>query len=669
MSIIDIDLRSIKPTSNQISFGSPSLGVGKHYFIKNGKPWFPIMGEFHYSRYNHCNWLSELQKIKSGGIDIVSSYVIWIHHEEQKNSFNFTGNLNLRQFILDCQKSGLYFWLRLGPWCHAEVRNGGFPDWLLKDVSHPRTNDPKYLHYVQAFFKEIYQQCRGLFYEDGGPIIGIQIENEYGHSGGETGISGKKHLKTLKKMIDQIGFKVPFYTATAWGGATWLEDETIPAFGGYADQPWAQTTEKLPLNQNYLIISKRDDPNIASDYPSSGGTNEIEFKKFPYITAELGTGLQPTFHRRPQVTSKDTYSMVVSKLASGANLLGYYMYHGGTNPIGKLSSFEESKASGSPNNLAKLTYDFQAPIGEYGQLRHVYFDLRRLHTFIHQFQTIIARSVPIFPEKPVINPNDSHSLRYSIRYDAESESGFIFINNYQRGLALSNHPDIQFKLKLPKQEILTPTISIKNGDVKILPFNLKTGDTRILSSNADLLGVTDNNIIFSTDDPHSAKINTSDYTPSIKIISDAEAYHSDIHDGQFINKNYPFWFNSSHTLNTLTPLKTNSNPAITYITGTDAYKEYLFKPKYSSKSDDVFLYLNYLGDRLEICSQNKLIADWLTITNNYSVSLKQLGNPLNLTIRIYNWKTQVYFEQEFSKNEFGLKKAWVQPYNLTQTQF
>ena len=100
----------------------------RDYLIKNGKPWFPVMGEMHYSRYRKEWWEESLRKIKAGGVSVVSAYVIWIHHEEEENVFDFEGCRDIGTFVRLCRKVGLSVFLRIGPFVHGEVRNGGFPD-------------------------------------------------------------------------------------------------------------------------------------------------------------------------------------------------------------------------------------------------------------------------------------------------------------------------------------------------------------------------------------------------------------------------------------------------------------------------------------------------------------------------------------------------------------
>lgn len=162
-------------------------GFNSRYLTRDGKPWFPVMGEIHYSRVKREDWKSELYKMKAGNVSVISTYVIWIHHEEIEKEYDFSGNRNLHEFVKAIKETGLKMILRIGPWSHAEVRNGDFPDWLLKKEYEPRTNDYRYFEEVRRFYNKIFEQVDGFLHKDGGPIIGVQIENEYGHCGGLTG--------------------------------------------------------------------------------------------------------------------------------------------------------------------------------------------------------------------------------------------------------------------------------------------------------------------------------------------------------------------------------------------------------------------------------------------------------------------------------------------------
>src|SRR5580658_5898139 len=201
MIVIDASGAAVPPESGYLKMGTQSssgheIRVNSRYLTLDGKPWLPVMGEFHFSRYPEKYWEEEILKMKAGGVQIVSTYVFWIHHEEIEGQFDWSGQRNLRHFVELCGKHGMYVFVRIGPWDHGEVRNGGLPDWVLTK-SRVRTNDPAYLSYVQRFFVEIGKQLQGLYWNDDGPIIGVQLENEYGKRGPDAGAA---HISALKKL-------------------------------------------------------------------------------------------------------------------------------------------------------------------------------------------------------------------------------------------------------------------------------------------------------------------------------------------------------------------------------------------------------------------------------------------------------------------------------------
>ena len=446
------------------------FAYNEKYLVKNGAPWFPIMGEMHYSRYPSQYWEESIEKMKAGGVDVLSSYILWIHHEEIEGEYDFSGNKNLRVFVETCKKCNIYVVLRIGPWCHAEVRNGGFPDWLLKKEFEVRTNDEAYFEAVHKFYSKIYEQVEGLLLKDGGPIIGIQIENEYGHCGGLNGDAGEIHMKRLTQMAKEIGFDVPLYTATGWGGA--MTGGLIPVMGGYCEAPWDQRLTEIEPSGNYIFTHERNDHNIGSDYGFGVGIT-FDISKFPYLTAELGGGLQVTHHRRPIAHSKDIGAMSMVKLGSGVNLLGYYMYHGGTNPKGKLSFLQESKATGSVNDLPELNYDFRAPIRAYGQVSETFKEIKLLTMFIKDFGSSLCEMPAHIPESNPLYPSNLTDLRTSIRHNGKS--GYLFVNNYQRRYQMAEHQDVALKVELESEIITYPTMTIKNQEYFFYPFNMEIG--------------------------------------------------------------------------------------------------------------------------------------------------------------------------------------------------
>ncbi|MBQ9141057.1 MAG: beta-galactosidase [Lachnospiraceae bacterium] len=456
-----------------------SFSYNNLYMLKDGKPWFPVMGEMHYSRFRDDLWEESLYKIKAGGLSIVSAYAIWIHHEEEEGVFDFEGSKNLKKFVELCKKVGIYMFLRLGPWVHGEVRNGGFPDWLQSKADHVdlRSDDPEYLKFVRRYWEKIYDQVKGFMYEEGGPIIGIQIENEYGHVGGYTGEKGNQHIRTLTAMAKEIGFNVPLFTATGWGGA--VIGDCLPVMGGYCEAPWDQSTTELSANTNYVFSQVRNDALIACDHHVEGAITFDE-SKFPYLTAELGGGLQVTEHRRPVAVGKDIGAMSLAKLGSGVALLGYYMYHGGSNPEGKFSTLQESKATGYLNNLPEINYDFNAPVRQYGAVSPNYKEIKALAYFLEEWgEDFTVLREEILPDN--VKPEDMHTLRVSDRHD--DTHGYVFVNNFQRRRVMDAHENVVL-VGHAVEEVQFPAMTFKDKDFGFFPYNMQLGDAKLKCATA-----------------------------------------------------------------------------------------------------------------------------------------------------------------------------------------
>jgi len=449
------------------------------YLIKDGQPWFPVMGEMHYSRYKEELWEESLRKMKAGGLPIVASYAIWIHHEEEEGVFDFEGCRNLRKFVKLCKKVGILMFLRLGPWVHGEVRNGGFPDWLQKKEMEGvllRSNDETYLAYVRRYWEQIFEQVKGCLYKDGGPIIGVQIENEYGHVGGLVGEAGEEHIRRLTALAQEIGFKTPLYTATGWGGA--CIGDLLPVMGGYCEAPWDQRTTELDANGNYVFSYDRNDALIACDHHVDDKLTFDE-SRFPFLTAELGGGLQVTGHRRPVASGKDIGAMSLAKLGSGVTLLGYYMYHGGSNPKGKFSTLNESHRTGSLNNLPEINYDFNAPIRQYGTISDSFREIKLLAYFLRDFGSDMATlETKIFPEH--VKPDDLHTLRTSCRHDGKH--GYVFFNNYQRRRKMDSHFNVALTGLCEEENVTFPPVDFVDGVYGFFPYRMKMGDAVLTSA-------------------------------------------------------------------------------------------------------------------------------------------------------------------------------------------
>ena len=436
----------------------------RYGLMMDGRRVCPVMGEIHYSRLPVNEWLQELRKMKDGGVTIVATYVFWNHVEEQEGIFRWDGQRSLRHFLELCKQEELPVVLRMGPFCHGEARNGGIPDWVFTKGCKTRSEDRVFLGFAENLYRQIFTQVQGLQWKDGGPVIAAQFDNEYRGRG--------SYLMALKKIALDAGFDLPFYTRTGWPElATPVPfGEMLPLYGDYADGFWDRTLGETDGNYYKAFNFKafRSSTAIATeqiDYSQPSATSQ---ESYPYFTCEMGGGMATAYHRRPYVYPEDAYSMALVKLGSGSNLLGYYMYHGGTNPEG-LTTLNENQRTVATNynDMPVKTYDFQAPLGEFGQTYPQYYMLRPLHLFMQSWGDVLATMDSSFPVSQDLQKGDDSVLRWAVR--SEGERGFIFINNYERLQLLSAKRDVS----LSACGVTLPKLTVPSGAMAIFPVNIE----------------------------------------------------------------------------------------------------------------------------------------------------------------------------------------------------
>jgi hypothetical protein len=461
--------------------GGHTLTLDSRSLLRDGKPWVLIAGEFHFSRCPESEWRDELLKMKAGGVSLVTTYIFWIHHEEVEGTWDWTGQRDLRKFLETCQAVGLDVLLRIGPWCHGEVLNGGFPNWLQKmgdaKALTLRRDDPGYLGYVTKFYTQISQQAKGLLWKDGGPVIAIQLENEYS---GPT-----QHLVTLKQIARDAGMDVPLYTCTGWGsGGEAPFGEMVPLSGAYVDGFWDRSLRGGGYG-NVLQFSGARRGNAAAmgmlggdpATPNAAAASPVVRGVYPSFTCELGAGMMASYHRRVFIYPEDTESLALVKLGSGVNLLGFYMYHGGENPEGKLTYLNETQASGYWNDLPVKNYDFQAPLGQYGQERGHYHFLRQLGLFMQDFGAGLSGMTSR-------TPATRGPLNWAVRSDGTS--GYLFVSQYQHLGQQPQSENIQFRIKFDDGEVTVPSepVTIPYNSRFFWPLNLELGGVKLICASA-----------------------------------------------------------------------------------------------------------------------------------------------------------------------------------------
>ena len=622
-----------------------TFGWTKQVLTKDGRPWLPVMGEFHFSRYPRRYWLEALEKMKAGGVEIVSTYVFWNHHEDVSGGLHWDGDRDIRFFLTCCREAGLLAFLRPGPWCHGEARHGGFPDRLLASGMRLRSNDPAYLEEVRRFWSSLFGQVEGDLFKNGGPVIGFQVENEYSKGGSGC---GDEHIRALTRLAKEIGFDVPLWTATGWSS---FIGDLLPVSGGYVEEPWHSSTGELPANDCFVFADKAHLPNI--------GKYLFDPSQFPFLTAELGGGLQVTYNRRPRVSASDVGAASLIRLGSGANLLGYYVFHGGTNPVGERYTLQESRSVGNSCDLPAFSYDFQAPIREYGSIAESFREIRMLSMFLRDFGETLAPMDAYIPPDGPRDPENTETLRTAVRTDGNS--GFLFINNYQRRRKMQKHENV----RLCAGDVLFPPIDVLPGEYFFLPFHMTLGEAELISAAATPLCRLRGGFVFYADRAPRyrwrtvpAKVLTlsrEDAKNAVKVRFDDEYLLicgqpvMETKDGVFCLarkdaelKIFPAlpepcgadgdgWTRCTLPIPE-SDVRLRVNPLMQV---SDLYREYELLLDGTVAGDDVFLTVDYEGDQAELLLDGRKVADDYYRGESWEIGLKRWDFPRRMLLRIF----------------------------------
>ena len=460
-----IDLRNVTSVPlTQLPFGhsgpkGKEIRVNNLYMEEGGVPVLPVMGEFHYNRIDSRYWKDALLKMKASGVNIVSTYVLWLLHEETEGKQSWDGNNDLRYFIELCKEIGLKVHLRIGPYCNAEILNGALPDWIAQNhLFRARTNDPLYLEYVRKWYRSIFHQVNKLLYKDGGPVMAVQLENEYVTKGMVI-----SHLMNLKRIAVEEGFDVPLYSMTHWLDSEYPKGEIVPYAGFYIETPWVTNgREMTPPTAFEFFTYNRVSDNIGTDIVKVEG--EIESLggaacESPFFTCEIGVGTTTFYNRRAVVPEEMAGENINLRLGCGANLMGYYMYVGGTNPVGKKNVFANNPSIG---------YDYQAPIREFGTLGVVMKETKKLNYFMNDYGRELAPKSAYLP----LSNRNRDNLQWAVRSDGNA--GFIFCSNYLYKHDRKDYKKVQFDIWLKEGLLKIPRnkTTVRNGAYFLWPFNM-----------------------------------------------------------------------------------------------------------------------------------------------------------------------------------------------------
>ena len=328
----------IQLTQAQIPQHTFTIGEGN--FLLDGKPFQIISGEMHFARIPREYWHDRLKMAKAMGLNTICTYVFWNYHETEKGQYNFSGNADVAEFVKAAHEEGLWVIIRPSPYACAEWEFGGYPWWLIKEKDvKVRSRDPKFLemskNYINAFAKEL----TPLQITKGGPIIMVQVENEYGSYDKD-----KEYLTINKNDLKEAGFEVGLYTCD---GPSQMPDGYLPGL--------------LPA------VNGLDDvkgvKNLINKYNNNHG---------PYFIAEWYPAWFDSWgvdhHVVPFKNFIDTYDTV---LANGLSI-NIYMVHGGT------SRAFWNGANMPPYRPQTTSYDYDAPINEAGNATPKFLAMRNV---------------------------------------------------------------------------------------------------------------------------------------------------------------------------------------------------------------------------------------------------------------------------------------------------
>lgn len=318
-----------------------SFASGKNTFLLNGKPFVVKAAEVHYPRIPRPYWEHRIKMCKALGMNTLCLYVFWNIHEQKEGVYDFSGQNDVAEFCRLAQKNGMYVIVRPGPYVCAEWEMGGLPWWLLKKKDiRLRERDPYFLERVRLFEKEVGKQLASLTIENGGPIIMVQVENEYGSYGED-----KPYVSEIRDIVRQSGFdKVALFQCD-----------------------WASNFTRNGLDDLIWTMNFGTGANIDNQFRR---LKELR-PESPLMCSEFWSGWFDKWGARHETRPADDMVAGIDEMLSKGISFSLYMTHGGT-------SFGHWAGANSPGFAPDVTsYDYDAPINEWGLPTEKYWTLRR----------------------------------------------------------------------------------------------------------------------------------------------------------------------------------------------------------------------------------------------------------------------------------------------------
>jgi len=354
------------PSTSSLSCGAtaaPQPGtftVGDKTFLLNGQPFVVKAAEVHYPRIPRPYWEHRIQMCKALGMNTLCLYVFWNIHEQQEGVFDFTGNNDVAEFCRLAQKNGMYVIVRPGPYVCAEWEMGGLPWWLLKKKDiRLRERDPYFMERVKIFEEKVGEQLKPLTIQNGGPIIMIQVENEYGSYGED-----KPYVSEIRDCLRSIyGKELSLFQCD-----------------------WSSNFEKNGLDDLTWTMNFGTGANINDQFRRLGELRP----NAPKMCSEFWSGWFDKWGARHETRpAKDMVEGMDEMLSKGISF-SLYMTHGGT-------SFGHWAGANSPGFAPDVTsYDYDAPINEWGLATPKFWELRKMMEKYND-----GKKMPSVPKAPM----------------------------------------------------------------------------------------------------------------------------------------------------------------------------------------------------------------------------------------------------------------------------
>ncbi|KAL5698664.1 beta-galactosidase [Ranunculus cassubicifolius] len=353
---------------------TPTFEIAKNKFWKDGQPFQIIGGDLHYFRTVPEYWEDRLLRAKALGLNTIQTYVPWNLHEPQEGEWVFEGIADLEAFVTTCHKLGFLVMLRPGPYICGEWDLGGFPAWLLsiEPALRLRSSDPAFLQLVERWWKVLLPKVASLLYSNGGPIIMVQIENEFGSYGNDK--LYLQHLVTLAR--NHLGNNIILYT-TDGGTRDTLEKGTIPQANVFAAVDFSTGDDPWPV---FKLQQKFNAPGRS-----------------PPLCAEFYTGWLTHWGEKNAETDAAFTANALESILSRNGSAVLYMAHGGTN-FGFYSG-ANTGANDSDYKPDLTSYDYDAPIRESGDVDNAKY--KALRNVIKRYSAVSLPPVPSNNERKV----------------------------------------------------------------------------------------------------------------------------------------------------------------------------------------------------------------------------------------------------------------------------